>query len=858
MIREDSVLVPSDARRLWIGVAIGVVGPLAITPIVRTEAMSGFPGVPYVLVIVAATVFGRLLAAAIGTLVSVVLLDWFFVEAPTGIAIRTLRDLLAIVTFIVVAFVVAQLLARFERAARAEERERYRLAFLAEVGDILSGSLDVDTAMKQLGEVLVPAVADWFSVVLLDDGALRSVAVVHPDAEKLTVARELQERFPNDPDAPRGAPNVIRTGRAELIESISDEMLDALAEEPELREAIRGLGLRCAMTVPLTARGRTFGALTLVGAESHERYGPADLRLAEEVADRAALAIDTARLFAAETEARARATAEARRNEVLMEATAAFGRATTVEEAMSAMLDGGIRLAGATAGTVGIVAEDRRVRLIGISGYTLDDHRYWHEFGLDERLPMAEAILERRPVILTTTEERDRRYPSLVGRGEQEDHVLACLPLLLGDRAIGGFSASYAPGTEFGEEDLTFLRTLGEQAAQAIDRVRSIESERVTRARFDALASASRGLATTLDFDATATTVVRLANEHLGRRATLYAIEAHGPTELAVADERGPRMAAQAARATPPPELGAAIEEALDERRTRLLEPAGEGANPDAVLPLLIAESMFGALVVTEPVRDLRRADELAFANELARRMARAMENARLYRDRDYVARTLQTSLLPPELPEVPGVQVDALFQPAFRGLEVGGDFYDVFQTPTGTWAAVVGDVCGKGVEAATLTGLVRHTLRAVSDAGPPSEILAELNRALLRERLDGRFCTVVYLTIGGHPLPQRITASGEVERVGRHGTLLGVVPEPALHDVEVRLAPGDALVAFTDGILRKQESEGDEPGRLLDALRGSSPGSAAEIRERIERYVGDLPAEDQGDDIAVLVVRAR
>jgi serine phosphatase RsbU (regulator of sigma subunit) len=121
------------------------------------------------------------------------------------------------------------------------------------------------------------------------------------------------------------------------------------------------------------------------------------------------------------------------------------------------------------------------------------------------------------------------------------------------------------------------------------------------------------------------------------------------------------------------------------------------GDEPEGlVLPLNIADSTLGAVVVFEPSRDFRRADELEFAREIARRMARAIENSRLYRERDYVARTLQRSLLPPMLPEVPGIEIETLFLPAFRGYEVGGDFYDVFEKPKGRWAAVIGTSAAK------------------------------------------------------------------------------------------------------------------------------------------------------------------
>jgi serine phosphatase RsbU (regulator of sigma subunit) len=841
----------------------------------EADAFSILPGVPYVLVVVGAAAFGRLLAAAVSIVLSVVLIDRFLVEDTSSLT----QGALAVAIFVVVAMVVVHLFIRLDRSVRTEESELDRLSFLARAGDAVSGSLDVETTLQRLGDVLVPALADWYSVDLVDeDGAIRNALVVHPDPEKLEAARELQRRFPTDPDAPTGVPNVIRTGSSELVDRITDDMLRELISDRELLMSIRDLHLRCAMTVPLTARGHTIGALTLVGAETHDHYEEADLRLAEEIADRAALAIDTARLFDAESRARAAALAAAERSAVLQDVTAAFGRASTVDEVLRTMLEEGIRRAGAAAGTVGLVASEDRVDLLGITGYEVDDSPYWHAFHLREQLPMSEAIVERRPVVVSTTAERDRRYPLLAGRGEQRDHALVCLPLLFGQTAIGGFSASYPPDTEFGDADLAFLRALGEPCAQAIVRTRSVERESATRSRFDALASASRALARTLDFEETVRTVVRLAVEHFGGSAALYARERGGLALLATADASGVRTSIEASGSPLRPEPGLAdeIEEAIRERGSRLLDAVVEGSErpvgPTLVLPLGIADSVENALVVFGPDHDFRQPDELAFAREVARRMARALENARLYRERDYVARTLQRSLLPPSLPEVPGVEVDALFLPALRGYEVGGDFYDVFETANGRWAAVVGDVCGKGVEAATLTGLARHTLRALSDVDRPSRALALLNRALLREQLEGRFVTVAYALIepdprgglrlqlasGGHPLPQRVSSAGIVERVGHHGTLLGVSPDPTLEDAELRLAQGDSLVLFTDGILRKDEAFGDVPGGLVASLSGSPSSSVSELRARIERYVGTLVAEGQDDDIAVLLLRAR
>ena len=174
--------------------------------------------------------------------------------------------------------------------------------------------------------------------------------------------------------------------------------------------------------------------------------------------------------------------------------------------------------------------------VVGVSGYEPDDSPYWHSFDVTDPLPMSDAIRERRPIVVSTTEERDRRYPALRHLGEQADHALVCLPLLLGDVAIGGFSASYPPDTEFGPDDLSFLRAIGEQCAQAVDRARARERATKVRLRFDALATASRTLALTLDYDETARAAVRLGVQHLGAHATLFVVERGGLEPVAHAD----------------------------------------------------------------------------------------------------------------------------------------------------------------------------------------------------------------------------------------------------------------------------------------------------------------------------------
>ncbi|MGQ0548833.1 MAG: GAF domain-containing protein [Armatimonadota bacterium] len=192
---------------------------------------------------------------------------------------------------------------------RAEQAQR----FLIEATTELSGSLDYETILQKLARLMVPVLADWCAIgVVEEDQTLRDVAIVHKDAAKVAMATELQRRYPRDPDT-HPMLRVLRTGKAELVPDIPESLLLAVARDTDHIEAIRQVGARSYMIVPLIARGHTLGVITLVTSESGRRYGQEDLALIEEVARRAALAVDNARLYAAEQSARDQAEREARR-----------------------------------------------------------------------------------------------------------------------------------------------------------------------------------------------------------------------------------------------------------------------------------------------------------------------------------------------------------------------------------------------------------------------------------------------------------------------------------------------------------------------------------------------------------------
>src|SRR5919204_459759 len=195
------------------------------------------------------------------------------------------------------------LLRRLEQARRDAEEAQERFSYLARASEVLGASLDYETTLSELAALIVPGLADWCSVDLAEgQGSIRNVAVAHFDPARVAMARELRDRYPPDQFARVGVPQVVRTGRSELYPEIPASLLEAAAVDAEHLALIRELGLRSAIVVPLRARGRTFGALTLVTAESGRRYTQADLALVEQIGERAGLAIDNARLYRREHE----------------------------------------------------------------------------------------------------------------------------------------------------------------------------------------------------------------------------------------------------------------------------------------------------------------------------------------------------------------------------------------------------------------------------------------------------------------------------------------------------------------------------------------------------------------------------
>lgn len=247
-----------------------------------------------------------------------------------------------------------------------------------------------------------------------------------------------------------------------------------------------------------------------------------------------------------------------------------------------------------------------------------------------------------------------------------------------------------------------------------------------------------------------------------------------------------------------------------------------------------------------------RPAGELVVLREITQRVRDRDRVRRVLAEKSRIAAALQASMIPPMLPDIEGTELASSYEPAGDGSEVGGDFLDVFGLEPQTWAFVLGDVSGKGAEAAAVSAAARYTLRALADpARGPAETAAEVNAKLLAQTDTERHCTLIYgylrptargtsvtLTLAGHHPPLVLRATGEVEEVGHLGTALALFEEPELHDTTLEMTPGEVLCAFTDG--------------LIEARRGSNMFGPKAVAELLRRH-GHLPV----DELAALICEA-
>jgi GAF domain-containing protein len=386
------------------------------------------------------------------------------------------------------------------RALAESEAAQARLAFLADAGEILGSSLDYEATLGSIAHLAVPRVADWCSVDLLDeDGTPTLVTVSHVDPQRASWAARLRDEFPIDMEAQSGLGAVLRTGQSSLVTDITDEALrEAAGDDPRRQEVLRELGPLCSsMSVAMREGERIIGAISFVAAESGRHFGPDDLRLAEELARRASVAISSARLFREASEARLAAEDAAERNAQLLGISAELSTAVTQEEVARAVVERSVAALRARYGWLAILSPDGTfLDVAAEKGLGPDVVAQWGRLSVDARTPLSVAARTGRPQWLSPLDTAVDRYPD-IGDGIEQAlrggrRALAAVPLSVHGRTIGALALGFDEPRAFDGPDGEFLTVLAQQSAQALERARLFEAEHDARKRAETMQATLR------------------------------------------------------------------------------------------------------------------------------------------------------------------------------------------------------------------------------------------------------------------------------------------------------------------------------------------------------------------------------
>jgi PAS domain S-box-containing protein len=720
---------------------------------------------------------------------------------------------------------------------------------LIDAGAVLASSLDPATTMVQVARLTVPRIADLCVIDLRDeDGSIRDVAVAATDDTIAHDLEALRADYPLDPAGEHPVARVIRSGEPVLLPEMTDALLRSFAQGSKHAAFMIEHGYRSAAVAPLLARNRTLGALSLLRLGDGIRYRKEDMDLACELARRAALAIDNARLFS-----------DLRRTEQRLEAVL-----VNLAEAITVVDEEGHT----------VFANQAAADLLRVAS--------------PEDLTSAEpgAIMPR--FLVFDEQGRELDLDQMPGRrlfaGEHPE------PLLVRNivRATGEerwIIVRASPVTDPETGRILYAVNVFENIT-AVKRVQLAESF---------MSGASRVLASSLDYGETLQRVARLTVPHLASWCAIDLLNEQGEIERVAVQHPDPAMMELAEqlnrdyRLSPDEPTGvpevirtsearvytdippdALAQYARDNKHLELLNAIG--ATAVILVPMIGAAGTIGAITLVSSGEDRKLSEaDLPLAERLARRAGTAVENARLYTERTRIAQTLQKALLPESLPEIPGAEVVARYCAAGELNDVGGDFYDVFDHGPNRWMLAIGDVCGKGPRAAGVTALARHTLRAAAlREQSPTEILVTLHRALRRQPVGADLCTVCLVTmeqamgrtrltvaLAGHPPPLLITADGTTSFVGEHGTLLGVLDPIDIGLTQIEIDPGDTLLLYTDG-LPDAGVAGAQLGeaRMIELCHRAPRESLEGMLEHIERAAVDHAAGSLRDDLALLGIR--
>ena len=637
-------------------------------------------------------------------------------------------------------------------------------------------------------------------------------------------------------------------------------------------EVVRSLGIHSSLRTPIAIGDDPALLLVVSWRKVLSDPGPSTILLARRYADQAGLALEQLERRRAEAEATLRAD-ETRR---LQAVTAALSLAATTSDVSNVCLEHAVEAVGAEAGFV-VLSRAGRVELVTSHGYTDAHLELWRGFDLDGDAPFARAIASGEPVWASSAED----VASFADAAELGEQSWATIPLQSGAGVRGALHLAFRTPRELSDAERRWLQSVVGQCSQALERSWLFDDEQLLRMRTERLQSMTAALSNAITRSDVASVVVDQVSAAAGASGAAAAIVADDRQLVRTLAWRGypdevvrPLLEVPADAQTPGNRAirrrASAFYESLEELEREFPDAAREldvlGHSSYLFVPLVAGRQANGVLVTSWEDPHALPDEERRFIEALAGQAAQALDRASHFESEQTIAETLQRSVLPVSLPRVEGVELAARYLPGTAGLAVGGDWFDAIPLADGRLGLAVGDVVGKGVQAAASMGQLRNALRAFSvDRMKPSSTVARLNR-LADEGSETSFATLVYAVIdpvarvcrfasAGHPPPLVLYPDRRAELLeGGRGLPLGTTRDAEYSQDVVELPVGSVLLLYTDGLVERRTHPIDEGlEQLCAAARDAPPQPEQFVEHVLDRMVGD---EARGDDIALLAAR--
>ena len=748
----------------------------------------------------------------------------------------------------------------YEAEIAAQKQANYELDLsnlLLKAADTLTASIDLNEVLARLADIMLEATG------------LSRVFINLIDMDKLELIPKVATGGLNAPVGPViSFDQLSQTSRAAIFAKKAAVLDYELPETPEYdRKIAQANNCRLALFVPLLLKGETIGHIVLDEPGQRHQFTEREIKICEGIASQATVAIENAMLHALTEE-------ELTRTKLLQEVAVAATTGPDLKTVTNEILKTLNEHMHLKTGSIFVLDDSKKIlRLVSSRGYPKVAIDRFSEIPVDESGLLSTKSIRKRVITTDKDEAPTEETAQRVKAAGLENARYLSAPIEYRDKIIGVLGLAFEGKRDFTQAELELFQTIAKTIGQSIENARLFEEEKETSKLSDALNSINTSISSSLDFDQIMHRIIDEAVIAIGAEtgAVIFREDDHWLTKysygyeeniigVTLTDEEAPHAALAANLKEP-----VVINDAYNDPGVNLEIMKRYSIRSVITVPLIAKGNNVGILFLnylTAPVTFTQA--QIDFARKLSASVSLAIENARLYEAERTIADTLQSALL--TIPEhIEGVEYAYRYRSATEAAKVGGDFFDIFELEHDRVGIVVGDVSGKGLQAASITALVKNTIRAYAyEETSPAVIVQKTNEAVRRVTPASYFITLFFGVVdrkfgdisycsAGHP-PALLKRADTVEPLSIYSPIIGAFSGVAYEEGHAKIEGGETLILYTDGVTEARcdgEFFGEE--RLVAFLKDLATASAEETTQAIFDETMCFTGGKLSDDLVLL-----